>query len=417
MRRECEPRFLVAATALAVVVFVGLAAAQTEVWRGEARIPDTPIYRDYGDRVTAGQVPYRDFRVEYPPGALPAFVAPSLVSRGGIGYARAFGALMTACGVLMVLFVGLALAALGAGRWRTVLALGIPAATPLLLGPLVLTRFDLFPAALLAAAIAALVAGRDRLGIVTLGAATAVKLYPAVLLPLVVAHIWRRRDRREAAVAAGLALGLVVAAYAVFAVLAPGGVGWSLWRQLGRPLQIESLGSAALLTLHHLAGIPLDWESGHGSQNLTGVAAVVAALAVSLIQIALLVWLWVRYARGPAQRERLVLYAAGAVTVFVAFGKVLSPQFLVWLLPLVPLVAGRRGLAASVLLVPGCLLTRGWFPADYWALVREFDGQASTLLVLRDLCLVALAAVLVWPTASRREPARSSSPGPSPRHT
>ena len=42
---------------------------------------DVPLYQSFGDRMVEGEVPYRDFRVEYPPGSLPAFVLPSLVAR------------------------------------------------------------------------------------------------------------------------------------------------------------------------------------------------------------------------------------------------------------------------------------------------------------------------------------------------
>ena len=38
-------------------------------------IVDTLVYQRYGDAMVDGQVPYRDFRLEYPPGALPAFAA------------------------------------------------------------------------------------------------------------------------------------------------------------------------------------------------------------------------------------------------------------------------------------------------------------------------------------------------------
>src|SRR5947207_10786789 len=46
-------------------------------------IIDTPVYEKYGDAMADGKVPYRDFRVEYPPAALPAFVLPALGARRG----------------------------------------------------------------------------------------------------------------------------------------------------------------------------------------------------------------------------------------------------------------------------------------------------------------------------------------------
>ena len=107
----------------------------------------------------------------------------------------------------------------------------------------------------------------------------------------------------------------------------------SVWRQLGRPLQIESLGSGVLLALHHALGMPLGWASGSGSQNLTGTVAGVAATVTTIAGAAALLLVWVRYARGDIESDaRFVRYAAAAVVAFVAFGKVVSPQFLIWLL-------------------------------------------------------------------------------------
>ena len=97
----------------------------------------------------------------------------------------------------------------------------------------------------------------------------------------------------------------------------------------------------------------------------------------------------------------MVRYAAAAVVAFVAFGKVLSPQFLVWLLAIVVLVQGARGAAAMSLLVGACALTRMWFPSDYWDLVKQFDPASSWLVLLRDLVLVAVFAVLVVRTRGR----------------
>jgi hypothetical protein len=134
----------------------------------------------------------------------------------------------------------------------------------------------------------------------------------------------------------------------------------------------------------------------HGSQNLTGHGAIGAGFAVA--QVAVLVALWVGFARGgPMTRERFIRFAATTVCAFVAFGKVLSPQFLLWLVPLVPLVAGRRGLAAASLLAAALVLTQVWFPQRYWAYAADF--HLAWVVLLRDLVLVALVGVLAWPGA------------------
>jgi hypothetical protein len=92
------------------------------------------------------------------------------------------------------------------------------------------------------------------------------------------------------------------------------------------------------------------------------------------------------------------------VCAFVAFGKVLSPQFLIWLIPVVPLVRGRRGLWSSALLLAALVLTQVWFPFRYFRLALDFESGLSWVLLARDLVLVALVLVLVWPSHIRRRP-------------
>ena len=395
-------RFTELAAAAAAVAFLLSWAAVHTGWYDDGEIVDTPVYERYGDAVEDGAVPYRDIRPEYPPGALPAFVLPSLVSDDEQGYRDAFEWLMAAFGVATVVLAAVTLRGVGASRERTVAALAGVALFPLLLGSVVLTRFDLFPIALVVAALAALVHERDRLGLGLLGAAIAVKLFPAVLVPLALGYSWRRRGRREALVCLGICAAVVVLAFLPFLVVAPAGVADSLGHQLSRPLQIESLGSALYLAAHHLAGVDVEMRSGHGSQNLHATGTGAAALLFSLVQLAVIVWIWLR---RPSGKEELLRWSAAAVVAFVALGKVLSPQFLIWLVPLVPLVAGVRGLRASALLAVALLLTQLWFPSRYWDLARELDPFPSTLVLLRDLTLVAVLVVLV--RDRKREPARS----------
>ena len=99
-------------------------------------ITDTPVYEGYGSAIDHGLLPYRDFPVEYPPGALPVFVAPVYLY-GYAGYAQVFGWLMAALGVGC-----LAVAAVAGARSR---ALAFIAVSPLLIGSIALSRYDFWP--------------------------------------------------------------------------------------------------------------------------------------------------------------------------------------------------------------------------------------------------------------------------------
>jgi len=369
-----------------------------------AQITDTGLYQQYGDAMAHGQVPYRDFRLEYPPGALPVFVLPSLGHEGDRdAYDRWFDRLMALCACIAIVGAALVLRALGAGHARTAAALGLVAISPLLVGSVVLSRFDLWPASLAVLALAALLHERLTLAALALAAAIAAKLWPTVLAPLVVAHVWRTRGRRAAAAwAAGLVL-VDAAIFLPFAALSPAGLQASFHAQIARPLQLESLGGAVLVALHHLAGTSLHVVTSYGSQNLDGTGAHAAETATTVAGGLALVTVWALYARRPADGERLVMYAAAAVAATLAFGKVFSPQFVIWLIPLVPLVRGRRGLAAGALLASALVLTQLWFPRHYWPLAQGFAQRESWLLLARDLAVLALAALLAWPRRLEHE--------------
>ena len=385
--------------ALGVAAFLGAWGTLHYGFYTDRLLLDTPIYERYGDAMFRGQVPYRDFAVEYPPGALPVFVVPSAFSGPGqFGtYTRVFEGLMGLCGMLAVVSVAVILVRLERHRLRLAVALGLAAFGSLALGPVVLSRFDLWPATLTVGSLALLVCGRRRLALALLGLAFAAKLFPAVLLPPMLVYVWRQYGRREALLGGVGFMGVALACFAPFLVLSPHGVWTSLVGQASRPLQIESLGASLLLAGHQVWGLGLTMGVSHGSNNLVGPAPDALALSQAVLQVLALVALWIGFARGPANLERLVRTCAACVCAFVAFGKVLSPQYLVWLLPLVPLLRGRRGAIAGLLLVLSMLLTQLWFPYRYLDLVYQFDATASWLVPARNLTLVALLATLAWP--------------------
>jgi mannosyltransferase PIG-M len=209
-------------------------------------------------------------------------------------------------------------------------------------------------------------------------------------VPLGIAWVWRLEDRRRALAWTALVVATCAAVFLPFAAVAPAGLGHSFGTQLSRPLQIESLGAAILIALHHAAGLAIVVRSDHGSQNIESTGAQAAAVVTTLLGALALCAIWVAFARGPALAERLAAAAAASVATFMAFGKVFSPQFMIWLIPLVPLVRSR---IAPLLFAAGLVLTQLWFPSSYWDLVG-LDARESWLLLARDLVVVALAAAL-----------------------
>jgi uncharacterized membrane protein len=382
------------ATALVTPLLLGaLAVPSGGLFRG-AKFRDLHLYRQYGDALLDGRIPYRDFFVEYPPGAIPLFALPSLAPGGA--YDALFKALMTLCSLAAIFCVTFVLAREGAGRLRVGAAAVFLALVPIALGPVSLNTYDMWPAVLTAGAVAALVTGRGRLALGLLGAAAAAKLYAVLLAPLALAWLWRTHGSRVAAAAHGAIAGVAAILVVPWVALSPGGVWDSLHSQVGRGLHTESLAASVLLVADRLGlydatvvraapAVSRDLAGGlpHALAAASAVLAIAAALAPGLVLL--------------RRRVDPGLLLAASAAGFLAFTKVLSPQYLVWLIPLVPFGAA----AAALLLLAALALAQSWYfhYHDLWAV-----GPQVWALLARNLVLVALFVVLSARLAGRRAP-------------
>lgn len=362
-------------------------------------LSDLAVYRRYGEAVLDGRVPYWDFSLGYPPGALPIFILPAFASPDD--YRGIFEFLMLLCAEAAIGFAALTLRFVGAGRTHVFAAAVFIGLAPVVLGAVVLTRYDFWPAAITAAALAALVADRAMLSASLLAVSVAAKLYAVVLLPLALLYIVRRRGAR-AALRPLVVFGITLLVLTVPFTLGEGGLEGSAETQtVDRPLQVESLGAAILLAAHQLDAYSAEVVNAAGVQGLAGSLAERVADLMTLLQISTAVLVWILFWRGTPSRRRLLIAAAAAVAGFVAFGRVLSPQYLIWLIPVVPLVAGRLGLVASAILGAALGLTQAWFPSRYFDVVAL---QEITWAVLaRDLVLVMLFVVLALGLRATRD--------------
>ena len=367
---------------------------------------DVRFYENWGTVMANHAVPYRDFRIEYPPGALVTFIGPTYLRKlaGYHGtYYVWFRVELLVIGVAALVAMAWALAHLGASRRRAYAALCVAGVAPALLGPIAFSRYDYWPTLLAVAAVGALAARRPLLAcaLASLGAAT--KVYPALFIPLALVELWRVRGARGAAQGAVLAAAVAAVVSAPFVAVAPHGFAWALHRQVVRPLQVESLGAAFFAAAHHLFGAHLHVVKRAGSDNLIGSGPDVAASLSAVATIVALLAVYWLYARSARTREQLVIACAAAVTAYIAFSKVFSPQYLVWLIPLVPLVGGRRGIRACVVLVALLGLTQIWEPYRYGAYSTSFPAWITALVLVRDLLVVTLLAVLLWPSGGNTD--------------
>jgi hypothetical protein len=403
-RERSEPRWSVRRAIPAFVWLWVVTRVLLLVISLNPRLYSSGVYGDvraYGakvERMFQGELPYRDVAIEYPPGSVPFTLVPGLIVGTGPGYRLAFTLEMILVDALGLYAAWRLARAADRGRRR------IPVAYTLgmvVIGPLLVLRFDLIPAVcvLLAAALAA--EGRAGPSAAALGYGAAAKLFPAVLAPLLVlglvpAEGWRRSLRRT--VPPFLIASAVPMVPALF-ISASGTLG-SLLYHVRRGVQIESL-PANLIDIAHLAfGVGARSVYGFGAydlhSNLSGPMKLVstAATVAALAGAAWVVWRRSAASGGLGPADWAGAFAIG-VFAFVLPTRVLSPQYLVWLAaPMAGLADRRSGRQAMWMLAAAAALSQVEFPFRYTQL-RHLDWIDISVLTCRNLLLVAAFVLVV----------------------
>lgn len=338
------------------------------------------IYQGWYEVLKTGTYPLDDVTWQYPPAAALAIASPAVLPF--LGYASAFFVLAFLCDAVVL---GLLLRA-GRGGGRSprgawVWVVGVP-----LLGPTAYARYDLMVTAV---AVAALLAGaaRPRLMGALAGFGALLKVWPVLLL---VGVERGRATRRSWTAAAVSAVALVVACYAAM----PGALAF-LTFQRDRGTEIESLGALVFQVARHFG-----WEGSvllnYGSVEFVGpYVQLVSRAALGLTALAfgwLLMW-----------RLRVREFTAGslcdaaftAVALFTTTSRVISPQYMLWLVGLAAAAltvrASRMALPAVLVLV-ATAVTLLEFPLLFDRVVAG-DPVGIALLVVRNGSLVAASLI------------------------
>lgn len=371
------------AAALVVLVCAFGITFLVKPW-SDTSINDLAVYRTDAGAFLAGRMPYSGQAFEYPPLAAPVLALPGIFGTSQPGYPVPFAVWMAVlAAAVMLLTRRLARQTGGAGR----IAMFAIALSPLLTGAMIRTHFDLAPVALVLAALTLIVARRATLGMVVLGLAVMTKGFPLAIAPVTLAWLWAGTGRRAALRAGGALLATIALFVAIAYALSPSGAWDSLNYQTGRPPEVESTPAALLLAGGKLGVRGPEIRRSHRSAAIFHPAAKTSANVSYALGAVLLLLLSAAAARRPEART-LVLASLAGVAAFAAFDKVLSPQYLVWTLPLLALSLAWRRWALAATLALATLLTLVEFPANYLALLRQQSFQVW-LVVARDLLLVA----------------------------
>lgn len=353
-------------------------------------ISDVGLYWDYAKNVLEdGHWPYRHFHFEYPPLAFPLLLLPGLATKllGFVSteaYRMAFGLLLLPFDYYLFRSFKLRPPFPGAGFAYVLLVCAM--------GLLAYDRFDLTVGFVLAFPFLA-PSVSDRRFAASFGLGGALKLVPLSLAPLPLLQwegwgrgtTWLRFAKYSALVALPVFLSCGLAWY-----LSGGKISF-LEHHTGRGVQVESLvGSLVMAAQAFLGLLDAGVKTNFGGQHLGESAGAVGASRVlfygSLLFTYAFLW-WERKRYGTLASCWLV------ISGFVTFGYVLSPQFLLWLIPLGLLAAGevpagwKRGIWVGLFALAVALT--GVHFRFYWSYVN-LNHLSVAAVVGRNLALAAL---------------------------
>jgi hypothetical protein len=261
--------------------------------------------------------------------------------------------------------------------------------------PVLYARFDVAPAVLVLGALYALHRERWAASAVLLGVAGGVKLWPFGLLPVWLAWVHRRRGATAALGAAALVVAGALGVSLPALTHAGRHAASFLEYQTARGIQIESVWAtvgllqdyAGLVTAareYQFGAFQLMWPAASRFAALALPVAIVLALGPQVVAV-VSEWRGRWRARPDAALDHAAL---GGILGLMIGSKVLSPQYVLWIAPLLALTAAGPTRWAGALVVS--VLTTALYPYLHDALAPRAPGHGWALLtlVVRNVLLI-----------------------------
>jgi hypothetical protein len=365
------------------------------------------IYFDYATRAVNGEIPYREYVVEYPILGFLLFLIPRLFVSTIAGYHVAYGVQLLLFNTAAVSLVARHVATReGVGRVRSRLiwyTAFFASLCPLLMGP-----YDLAPMAVAFAAALLWFSGRNVTGGALSGVGFLMKVFPgAVAAPALIWEAARFRETRGRGIMSFLAT--VVSGMAFWFWLGGKHVADAFLYHADRGLEVESLYAGILMLYAKASDQIITYSYDHGALHVSpDWGSQLSRIAFPMQCLAILLAMW-RY-RRTGMRDG-VRHAGAAVLAFMIAGKVLSPQYLIWLIPFITVLGGQTGRLARSVYLQACIVTTIIYPLFLLRMIIDYHSFLGILVLnYRNALLIGLLCLLLFGKAADTE---NSLPKPS----
>ncbi|MBC8505874.1 MAG: DUF2029 domain-containing protein [Anaerolineales bacterium] len=355
------------------------------------------IYYVYSTRFLDGEMPFRDFAMEYPPLALIAFCLPHLIAFGKELSIDQYTNFYLFVNVLFSLIVSIIVLSLFQ-KWqpknrRIVEPIALLTVALVICAPILPWRYDLFPALLTILSLYLLIINKPVASGISIGIAVAAKLYPAVLIPVFMLYLLSKADLRSLKrfiIGGGISATTLIP----FIVLAPNSFTSFLSYHQQRGLEVESLMSGFILLGKMVGIIPATIVYNYTAFHLSSPYADIILRWLPYVAITLFAIIYASCyiqfkkaftANNKIPTDSLLAYSVLALLIFLITNKVFSPQYIIWILPFFPLMRLRY---ASLFLIIS-FLTIMIFPVGF-KLIIDANQLGIILLNLRNGLIVVL---------------------------
>ena len=167
-----------------------------------------------------------------------------------------------------------------------------------------------------------------------------------------------------------------------------------------RPIQVESV-PATILWLGNFWGFPIKIIQSYGSVNVFSALSAQVSLSSSIcLVVGLLYTFWLQW------RGKLDIYTASLLTILIIIitGKVFSPQYLMWIAPLLAFVGKANWKWLLTWGIIG-LLTTWIYPNMYNAVPLKYVPLLPDfypVVIVRDMLIFGFIVVLLYQATRKR---------------